>query len=204
MTLPGTDTDMRIGLLGGSFNPAHSGHRNLSLVALKHLKLDVIWWLVSPQNPLKGADDTAPIEERMHVAQLVADHPRIIVTNIESAIGTQYTADTLKALTFLYPRSRFVWLMGADNLEQIPKWDRWNKIFETMPVAIINRPPPTNNGTKPNFRAALGKAAQRYHHARVASEDASGLPLKTAPAWTYIRSPLNPMSSTALRLGRTG
>lgn len=127
---------LRVGLLGGSFNPAHDGHRYISRLALKLLGLDEVWWLVSPQNPLKPAAGMASLGDRLARAQAVADHPRIRVTDLERLLGTRYTADTLAALHRCFPRTRFVWLMGADNLLQVPRWQRWTEIFETTPVAL--------------------------------------------------------------------
>ncbi|MBO0712928.1 MAG: nicotinate-nicotinamide nucleotide adenylyltransferase, partial [Acetobacteraceae bacterium] len=124
---PGGRRHRRIGLLGGSFNPAHGGHLHVSLLALRHLALDEIWWLVSPQNPLKPADGMAPFANRLEQARRVAaEHPRIRVTDLENRLGaSRYTADTLQALRRRFPRLRFVWLMGGDNLVQIPRWQRW-------------------------------------------------------------------------------
>ena len=150
----------RIGLLGGSFNPAHSGHRHLSHEALKRLKLDRIWWLVSPQNPLKPARGMAELEDRIASATAIADDHRIWVTDIEARLGTRYTADTLRKLTGTYPHADFVWLMGADNLIQIPDWDRWSLIFNTVPVAIFARP-------SYSLRALAGTAARRFRHFRL-------------------------------------
>ena len=133
--------DLKIGLLGGSFNPAHDGHLAMSLYALKRLGLDQIWWLVSPQNPLKSAAEMIPLARRMEQSMRLAAHPRLIVTSIESALGTRYTADTLRVLKKRFPRTRFVWLMGADNLRQIPCWKDWQDIFHAVPVAVFRRPP---------------------------------------------------------------
>ncbi|MBV9833149.1 MAG: nicotinate-nicotinamide nucleotide adenylyltransferase, partial [Alphaproteobacteria bacterium] len=116
-------TDRRIGLLGGSFNPAHEGHVHISLEALKRLDLDEVWWLVSPQNPLKAANGMASLADRMEGARSVtATHPRLRVTDLERKLGTRYTIDTVRALRRRHPHARFVWLMGADNLRQLPRW----------------------------------------------------------------------------------
>lgn len=142
---PGDRTDAalsarRIGLLGGSFNPAHSGHRAISLHALRALELDEIWWLVSPGNPLKPEAGMAPFEARMVSARAMARHAPIRVTGIERRLGTRYTADTLAKLTGLYPRHRFIWLMGADNLAQFHQWRDWRGIARDVPIAVIARP----------------------------------------------------------------
>jgi len=117
----------RIGLLGGSFNPAHEGHLAISRAALKRLRLDRVWWLVSPQNPLKPADQTTDLEQRLAAARAIADHPRVVVTDLERRIGTRYTVDTVGWLSKRC-RARFVWLIGADNMAQLPRWRRWRSL----------------------------------------------------------------------------
>lgn len=184
-------TGRKIGLLGGSFNPAHDGHRHISLIALRRLGLDEIWWLVSPQNPLKSPDDMAPFEERFASAQDMARHPRIRVTDLESRLGTSYTADLLRKLT-AQSSDRFVWIMGGDNLMQIDRWKNWRAIFEAVPVAVIARP-----GFE---KAALGsKAAHVYRKARLDPADSLSLASLEAPAWTLIQERLSPLSSTKIR-----
>ena len=182
----------RIGLLGGSFNPAHDGHLHISRVALRRLRLDAVWWLVSPQNPLKPAAGMAPLAERMASAAAVARHPRIHPTDIERHLGTRYTVDTLKALKRRFPGVRFVWLMGADNMIQLPRWARWQEIVETAPIAVFGRP-------AYSMGAMLGKVAQRYSHARIDAVDAGRLADCKPPAWAYFPIKLHPASSTALR-----
>lgn len=184
-------TGRRIGLLGGSFNPAHEGHRHISLIALRRLGLDEVWWLVSPQNPLKSSDDMAPFEERFASAQHMALHPRIKVTDLESRLGTRYTADLLSKLQ-AQSSDRFVWLMGGDNLMQIDRWKNWRAIFETVPVAVIARP-----GFE---KAALGsKAAHVYRGARLDPADSLALASLKAPAWILIQERLSSLSSTQIR-----
>ena len=182
----------RIGLLGGSFNPAHDGHRHLSLWALRRLGLDRVWWLVSPQNPLKPLAGMAPLADRLAAARRVAHHPAIRVTDVERVLGTRYTADTLCALVRRFPRARFVWLMGADNLRQIRRWDRWNRIFESLPVAVFDRPSYA-------LGALSGLAARRYGPARVPAAAARSLADRPAPAWTFVTMPLHPASATRIR-----
>jgi nicotinate-nucleotide adenylyltransferase len=179
----------RIGLLGGSFNPAHEGHLEMSLHALKRLGLDEIWWLVSPQNPLKSARDMAPFAQRMASAKSWARHPRFVVTDIESRLGTRYTADTLRALQRRFPAARFVWLMGADNLRQIPHWHRWTDIFLSIPVAVFRRP----------AYALNGKAADRFARARRPASFGRRLAAAKAPVWLVLDNRLNLISATALR-----
>ena len=184
---------LKVGLLGGSFNPAHEGHRHVTLTALHRLRLDQVWWLVSPQNPLKPTTDMAPIEERLARARQMAAHPRIRVTDLERRLGTRYTVDTLLALRRRFPDIRFVWLMGADNLQQITRWRRWETIFETVPVAIFNR-------SSYSYRALAGAAAQRFGRFRVSQ------PAKLAetepPAWCFLWTRRHPASATAIRRGR--
>ncbi len=178
--------------MGGSFNPAHDGHRHLSLLALKRLKLDAVWWLVSPQNPLKAADRMAPLAERMRSALAVAAHPRILVSDLEVRLGTRFTADTLRALSRRYPRTRFVWLMGADNLIQLPEWQHWTRIFHLAPIAIFDRPSYSQ-------KALSGTAASRFARYRMAERQAGRLADCRPPVWIFLHSPLNWASATELR-----
>ncbi|MGE0155028.1 MAG: nicotinate-nucleotide adenylyltransferase [Reyranellaceae bacterium] len=188
----GIGTRRRVGLLGGSFNPAHEGHRHVSLTALKKLGLDEIWWLVSPQNPLKPVAGMAPLDERLAQARRTARHRRIKVTDIETRLGTRYTADTIAALRRHFPRLDFVWLMGADNLAQIARWDRWQSIFEAVPIAVFDRP-------AYSLSALNAKAAQRFSLSRVAADEAAGLASRQPPAWSFIRCRLHPASATQIR-----
>jgi nicotinate-nucleotide adenylyltransferase len=183
---------MPVGLLGGSFNPAHDGHRHISLAAMARLGLREVWWLVSPQNPLKPVQGMAPFAERLASAQSVADHPRIRVTDIERRLGTRYTADTLCALRRHHPRIAFVWLMGADNLIQVPRWEKWTDIFATVPVAILDRP-------SYSLRALAGKVAIRYRHHRLGEDAAKGLAKRQPPAWVFLHGKLHPASATQIR-----
>ncbi len=182
----------RIGLLGGSFNPAHAGHRHISIVALHRLGLDEVWWLVSPQNPLKPATDMAPLADRMARAAEIAAHPRIRVSGIEQRLRTRYTADTIPALIRRYPDCAFVWLMGADNLLQFPAWRRWESIMRAVPVAVFPRSPSS-------LRALCGPVAHRFAAWRLAEEAAAGIALKPAPCWIFLHSQLHPASATAIR-----
>lgn len=201
MAKPGPDTlpmravslarwGARIGLLGGSFNPAHEGHRHLSLIALRRLKLDVVWWLVAPQNPLKSADDMAPLERRLAHARDVAAHPDIVVSAIETELRTHYTVDTIAALKKRFPLAHFVWLMGGDNLAQFHLWRRWQTIASLVPIAVIARPGFTS-------KALASPAAQALKDARI--RDAGHLADHAPPAWTFIQERLDPASATALR-----
>lgn len=182
----------RVGLLGGSFNPAHDGHRHISVTALRRLGLDEVWWLVSPQNPLKPVQGMAPLAQRLAGARRAARHPRIRVTAIEAALRTRYTADTLEALVARFPNLRFVWLMGADNLIQIRRWQRWESIFRTVPIAVFDRSPYS-------FRALAGKAARRFAKGRLPERQASVLAEMQPPAWVFLHNRLHPASATVIR-----
>jgi nicotinate-nucleotide adenylyltransferase len=185
----------RVGLLGGSFNPAHAGHRHISLEALKRLDLDEVWWLVAPQNPLKPARGMAPFQKRLDAAAKLAADRRIRVLNLEAKLGTHYTADTLDALRRRFPRTRFVWLMGADNLAQIRRWRRWTDIFDRVPIAVFARPTYCLKGL-----AEL--AAKRYAHQRAAPEAARRLAELAPPVWAFLPIRLDTSSATDIRSHR--
>jgi nicotinate-nucleotide adenylyltransferase len=189
---PGKLAPRRIGLLGGSFNPAHAGHRHISLEALKRLGLDEVWWLVAPQNPLKPERGMAAFEKRVAAARGLATHPRIRVLDLEHRLGTRYTIDTVKELQRIFPRRRFVWLMGADNLAQIRHWKHWNEIFSRLPIAVFARPTYCLKGL-----AEL--AAKRYRHRRVAPEAARRLADLVPPAWVFLPTKLDASSATEIR-----
>ena len=180
------------GLLGGSFNPAHRGHRRISLFALRALGLDELWWLVTPGNPLKRAEDLAPLAARMARAHEVAARAPIRVTAIERELGTRYTVDTLARLTRRYPKRRFVWLMGADNLAQFHRWKNWRKIAEIMPIAVIARP-----GYDASAMASPAMAWLRRFRRRPESLDDPAR--RSAPALYLLRFDPDPRSSTAIR-----
>jgi nicotinate-nucleotide adenylyltransferase len=185
----------RIGLLGGSFNPAHRGHLEISRAALERLGLDQVWWLVSPQNPLKPSHGMAPLDQRVSEARRLARGPRLRAGALESALGTVYSADSVTALVRRFPRCRFVWLMGADNLVQISAWKDWETIFRTLPVAVFDRP-------SYSLRALAAPAARRFAAQRLPEAAARGLAERTPPAWVFIHQRLNPQSSTRIRAGR--
>lgn len=207
LRLPPAAPGLRIGLLGGSFNPAHDGHRHISLVALQRLRLDRIWWLVSPGNPLKFHGELAGIEERVAAARRLARHPRIAVTGFEADLPSPYTADTLDYLLIRLPQVRLVWLMGADNLAQLPRWQRWRHIMESVPVAVFDRP-----GWR--HKALAAKPAVLYAEARLDEANAANLAEMAPPAWTFLSLKLSAQSSSAIRaerktndtsaIGRTG
>jgi nicotinate-nucleotide adenylyltransferase len=182
---------MVIGLLGGSFDPAHAGHALLTREALKRFGLDRVWWLVSPGNPLKPRQP-APMAERLARARAVMDDPRVIVTDIEAQLGTRYTAATLEALIRRYPAVRFVWLMGADNLVQFDHWDRWQDIMRMVPIGVLARP-----GSRSGAR--LSKAARVFSRARQPVAAAQLLGLGPAPRWCFLNMPMVATSSSAIR-----
>ncbi|MGA7327243.1 MAG: nicotinate-nucleotide adenylyltransferase [Rhodomicrobium sp.] len=186
--LPG----MRIGLLGGSFNPPHAAHRLISLVALKRLRLDQLWWMVTPGNPLKDLSELAPLAERLALSRRVANHPKIKITAFEAGIGTAYTAAALRFIHRRFPGVHFVWVMGTDNLAGFHRWNEWEAIFELMPIAVVDRP-----GWR--YRALSSPAAAHYAKYRLPEALAAALPITAPPAWSYLSGPLSRISSTALR-----
>jgi len=195
--MPGVprDTTRRIGLLGGSFNPAHEGHRHVSLEALKRLGLDEVWWLVSPQNPLKAGDGMEPLATRLARARQIGRHPRIRVETPELALGTRYTLDTVRALRRAYPKARFVWLMGADILPQLGDWQGWRELFAAIPIAAFARP----GWSYPALVSAAPRAFARY---RIEAEAARMLASCEPPAWCFIPGRLDSHSATAIRAVR--
>ncbi len=182
----------RIGLLGGSFNPAHDGHLHIARTALQRLRLDQVWLLVSPGNPLKGSQDMMSAAARLDSARAIADGRRIIATDIERHLHTRYTADTLDALRRRFPRADFIWLMGADNLVQLPQWRRWMEIARKTPFAVRTRP-------SYNHAALAGKAARRLRRWRSGARHAASLAMQPAPAWMFLDIRQNASSATRLR-----
>lgn len=188
---------MRIGLLGGSFNPAHDGHLHISNLALKNMGLDAVWWLVSPQNPLKSDKGMASFETRFQSAlDITRNAPNIIVSNLEQQLGTRYTADTLHRLTAYYRHTRFVWMMGADNLIQIPRWQRWHDIFNLCDIAVYRRPPYA-------VGVLRGKAAQRFQSHRIAPTKAQQMATSRNKKWILFSNRLNSNSATQIRAKQT-
>lgn len=186
-----TTKDRCIGLLGGSFDPAHQGHVHITLEALKRFGLDEVWWLVSPGNPLKSRGP-APMALRLARARAVMQHPRVRISEFEVRAGTRYTAETLRALRMCYPQARFTWLMGADNLAQIHRWKDWEQIFQTVPIGVLARP-----GER--IAARTAPAARIYRHALLKGRRARLLAQAQAPAWAFINMPMRDISSTQLR-----
>jgi nicotinate-nucleotide adenylyltransferase len=182
----------RIGIMGGTFNPPHEGHRIVAETAVKRLQLDQLWWVVTPGNPLKTNGGLPPLSQRMQAAQKFARGPRMKVTGFEAELGTPYTAATLAFLKLRHPGVHFVWVMGADNLASFDRWQLWRQIAETMPIAVVDRP-------RWRLKALASPAAAALAAARVCENEAGKLAALTPPAWTFLTSRLSPLSSTALR-----
>jgi nicotinate-nucleotide adenylyltransferase len=187
---------MRIGLFGGTFDPPHQAHLAASLLAMKRLKLDRVWWLVTPGNPLKNTKHLAPLGERIAAARALTRHPRIDVTGLEAVIKTRYTYDTILWLIARCPGVRFVWIMGADNLRSFHRWQRWRDIAELMPFVVVDR-------LGPSLYAASSAAGQALRPYRVPEHAIPNLPLQSAPAWAFLHGLKSPLSSTALRARRS-
>jgi nicotinate-nucleotide adenylyltransferase len=183
---------MRIGLLGGSFNPPHLAHRAISLFAIKRLRLDRVWWLVTPGNPLKQQGALHDLDERVEAARHMANDPRIEVSCLESVIGTRYTVDTISYLRRRAGGLRFVWIMGSDNLAQFHRWQNWRRIASEVPIAVIDRPPQS-------FRALAAPAAQSLARYRLPENQAARLADHRAPAWVFLTGMKLNLSSTGLR-----
>ncbi len=182
----------RVGLMGGSFNPPHAGHRLAAEEALQRLGLDELWWIVTPGNPLKSHGALMPLADRMAAVRALACDPHMRVTSFEAALGSPYTAVTLQFLKRRYPGVRFVWVMGADNLATFDRWQDWRGIAATMPIAVVDRP---------DYRlpALASKAAKALERSRVAEANARALATMAPPAWVFLTNPLVPLSSTAIR-----
>lgn len=188
--LPAVAPGMRIGLLGGSFDPPHAGHVHISRFALKRLGLDALWWLVTTGNPLKGA--AAPLADRMQTARTLARHPKFKIVSLEAQLGSPFTADVLAFLTRRYPQVRFVWVMGADAFADLHRWRDWRTIVRLIPIAVLDRP-------HYRFTARSSPAARAFARFQVDERDARAITMRTAPAWTLLTLPLSDLSSTALR-----
>jgi nicotinate-nucleotide adenylyltransferase len=181
---------MRIGILGGSFNPPHRGHIYASELALRQLAVDSVWWLVSPQNPLKPLRGMANFLERIGAAKRFVHHRRILVSDIEAQFGTRFTVDTLRALTRRFPQAHFVWIMGSDNLVQFPRWRSWQRIFALAPIAVVARP-----GSTASARKSLAARRFAFAYRKPSRRFAEMLP----PAWTILEGPRDAASATAIR-----
>lgn len=190
--LPAHAPGMRIGLFGGSFDPPHEGHLRVSQFVLRRLRLDRLWWLVTPGNPLKDTRELPPLAERIETARRLARDPRIVVTGLEAQIGARYTCDTIRALTQRCAGVRFVWIMGADNLLQFDRWRDWREIAYSVPIAVVDRPGAT-------LKATGAKAALYLAAARIDERDAAQLASMEPPAFVYLHGPRLAVSSSSLR-----
>ena len=189
---PHCEPGQRIGLLGGSFNPPHEAHVLISQIALKRLRLDRVWWIITPGNPLKSKGSLAPLDTRLTAARSLASDARIIVTDFEKDLASPFTAATLRFLKRRHPQVDFVWLMGADCLLEFHRWRNWRTIFATLPIAVIDRP-----GC--HLPALASPAAAAFQDLRLEESRAACLPGQSAPAWTLLTGPLSAQSSTAIR-----
>ncbi len=182
----------KIGILGGSFNPAHEGHLSISKIALQRLNLDEVWWIISPRNPLKKYDILYDFEERVSSAEKVIDTNHISISKLEKDAQIKYTIGTVEYLNTRYFGTKFVWIMGADNLKDFHRWREWDKLALTVPIAIIDRPSSSLDVTSSLF-------ANKYRKYRVDEADAQNLANKKKPAWVFLHSKLNDQSSSQLR-----
>jgi nicotinate-nucleotide adenylyltransferase len=190
---PPAPAGQRIGLMGGSFNPPHEAHVMVAQTALRRLRLDQVWWLVSPGNPLKTKQGLPTLSQRIAACRAITSHnKRIHITGLESEIGSVYTADTVTFLTNRYAAVRFVWVMGADNLAEFHRWKRWREIASTLPIAVIDRP-----GW--HLAGLSSPAARAFAKNRLPESRATALPFSKPPAWIFLSTRLSPQSSTALR-----
>lgn len=183
---------MRVGLFGGSFNPAHEGHAHVAETARRRMGLDRVIWLVSPQNPLKARHETAGLAARMAGARALAQGRGMIVTDLETKLGSAYTIDTIRALKARFPGVKFVWIMGADSLASFHRWRGWTQIMREIPVAVVSRP-------WISLKSRFSPAARRFARYRRSSQHSASVPGRAGPAWVFLRGPLNFQSSTALR-----
>ncbi len=181
-------------MFGGSFNPAHEGHFHVSRQSINRLVFDELWWLVSPQNPLKPVAGMAPFEERYAAAKRLARHPAIRVSDCERRYGSRYTVDTIRRIRRDHPRDRFVWIMGADNLADFERWRCWQEIFQALPIAIFDRRSYAQ-------LASASKPLRRYWHRRLSEQTSRSLSSCRPPVWIFFHSRLHPASASAIRAG---
>jgi nicotinate-nucleotide adenylyltransferase len=194
LRMPHVEKGMQVGLFGGSFNPPHAGHALVAEIALRRLRLDQLWWIVTPGNPLKTTSRLPPLAERLRLSEACVTDPRIKVTAFEAAHRVRYTADTLQRVRARNRGVDFVWIMGADNLRDFHRWQRWREIVLTFPIAVIDRP-----GATLSYLSSV--VAKTFDYARVDEANAPRLARMKAPAWSFIHGPRSSLSSTAIRSG---
>jgi nicotinate-nucleotide adenylyltransferase len=195
LRMPHVEKGMQVGLFGGSFNPPHAGHALVAEIALRRLALDQLWWMVTPGNPLKSVRELGPLADRLKQSEEIARNPRIKVTAFEAAHNVRYTADALALVRARNPGVDFVWVMGADNLRDFHRWQRWRSIVTTLPIAVVDRP-----GSTLSFLSSV--VAKTFDYARIDEADAPRLARMKAPAWTFIHGPRSLLSSTAIRAAK--
>ena len=197
LRFPHTEKGMAVGLFGGSFNPPHAGHALVAEIALRRLRLDQLWWMVTPGNPLKSTRELAPLAERIAQSEKIAPGPRVKVTAFEAAFRLRFSADTIDLVQARNPGVHFVWIMGADGLRDFHRWERWRHIARSIPIAVIDRP-----GATLAFLSSV--LAKTFDHARLDEDEAGRLARTRPPAWTFIHGPRSSLSSTALRAAARG
>lgn len=192
LRMPHVEKDMTVGLFGGSFNPPHEGHVLVAETALCKLRLDQLWWMITPGNPLKDRASLLPLRERIALSEECVSDPRIKITAFEASHRVRYTADMIRIVQRAYPDVYFVWIMGADSLRDFHRWERWREIAESVPIAVFDRPGSTLSHQSSTM-------AKTYEQARIDEADAAQLARMKPPAWTFIHGPRSPLSSSALR-----
>lgn len=192
LKLPHVPPGAAVGLFGGSFNPPHQGHRLVAEIALRRLHLDQLWWMVTPGNPLKDHGELASLAERIAASEMLVSDPRIKVTAFEVSHKLRFTAETIRFVRTRNPGVRFVWVMGADSLASFHRWQKWQEIVRSVPIAVIDRP-----GATLAFLSA--KMAKTFAGARIDEDDSGMLARLRPPAWTFIHGPRSSLSSTAIR-----
>lgn len=197
LRMPHVERGMAVGLFGGSFNPPHAGHALVAEIAMRRLRLDQLWWIVTPGNPLKSHRELAPLAERIALSEKCTTDPRVKVTAFEAGHRVRFTADTIKLVQARNHGVNFVWIMGADSLRDFHRWERWRDIAQSMPIAVIDRP-----GATLAFLSST--MAKTFDHARIDEDDAPILARSKPPAWTFIHGPRSPLSSTAIRNAAKG
>ncbi len=197
LRMPHAEKGMQVGLFGGSFNPPHAGHSLVAEIASRRLALDQLWWIVTPGNPLKSTRELAPLKQRLALSEALMRNPRVKITAFEAAHNVRYTADTLALIKARNPGVDFVWIMGADNLRDFHRWQRWRRIFTTFPIAVIDRP-----GATLSFLSS--PVVKTFDYARIDERDAPRLARMQAPAWTFVHGPRSSLSSSAIRKAARG